>query len=431
MLANMTFTINTGLAYQAGDNVQLSYDADNFVIGVVVSYDKVTGVLVITPTAYEGTGTYNTWVVSLTGASGSSGTSGSVGTAGLFGTSGSSANSSSSGESGSSATSGDSKTSGTSGESGSTGTSGTSGTKGSSASSGNSGADASSGASTSSGTSGNPGGIGSSGSSGTSGTSGSIGTSNSSGVSGLSGLSRASGVAGSSGTSGGQGPQGPTGAQGPIGAQGPQGAGGTSGSSGVNGGPGPTGAQGPQGGTGPQGPTGAQGPQGPTGAPGPTGATGPQGPANSNNQSLNASNNAVFEGGITTSEWYVAGRFYQGAHRGMISPTTPTFFGENFGWYTFASIGSTYFFSVSTEEVKTNIQPFTASAIGIIDSTEIVTFKYELDGQDNTTRIGFIAENTPEELATKDHDKMDINSSLGLMIKAIQELDAKLAEKEK
>ena len=425
MLANMTFTINTGLAYKAGDNVQLSYDADNFVIGVVVSYDEVTGVLVITPTAYEGSGTYNTWIVSLTGASGSSGTTGSSGTSGLFGTNGSSADSSSSGESGSSATSGDSKTSGTSGESGSTGTTGTSGTQGTSASSGNTGASASSGASTSSGTSGIPGGIGSSGSSGTSGTSGSIGTSNSSGVSGASGLSRASGVAGSSGTSGAQGPQGP------IGAQGPQGAGGTSGSSGVNGGPGPTGGQGPQGVGGPQGPTGATGAQGPTGAPGPTGATGPQGPSNSNNQSLNASDNSTFEGGITTSEWYTAQIFKSPGHTGMISPSTPTFYGEGFGWYTFASIGSIYFFTVSTEEVKTNIQPFTASAIGIIDSTEIVSFKYELDGQDETTRIGFIAENTPQELSTKDHDKMDINSSLGVMIKAIQELDAKLTEKEK
>jgi hypothetical protein len=146
---------------------------------------------------------------------------------------------------------------------------------------------------------------------------------------------------------------------------------------------------------------------------------------------LNASNNAVFEGGITTSEWYVANRFYSPGHSGMVSPTTPTFYGEGFGWYTFTSIGSTYFFSVSTEEVKTNIQPFTASAMDLIDSTEIVTYKYELEGQDDTTRIGFIAENTPEELATSTHDKIDINSSLAIMIKAIQEIDAKLTEKEK
>ena len=418
MLANMTFTINTGLAYRAGDNVQLSYDANNYVIGIVVSYNQSNGELIITPTAYKGSGTYDTWVVSLTGAPGSSGTSGSVGTAGLFGTSGSSASSSSSGESGSSATSGDSKTSGTSGASGSTGTSGTSGTSASSGTTGNAGAHASSGASKTSGTSGNAGGIGSSGSSGTAGASGSIGASNSSGVSGLSGLSGASGVAGSTGTSGAQGPIGAPGAQGPIGAQGPQGAGGTSGSSGVNGGPGPIGAQGPQ---------------GPIGAPGPQGATGPQGPANSNNQNLNAGANAVFEGGVTTSQWYVANRFYQGGFQGLISgPGASTFRGMGWGWYTLGSIGSIYFFSVSTEEVKNNIEPFIASAMDIIDSTEIVTYKYELDLEfPEQDRIGFIAENTPEELATTKHDRIDINSSLAVIIKAIQELDAKLAEKEK
>jgi hypothetical protein len=230
------------------------------------------------------------------------------------------------------------------------------------------------------------------------------------------------------GPTGAAGPQGATGPQGP---QGPTGSSGTSGSSGANGGPGAPGAQGPtgvQGPTGPQGPTGAPGP---TGATGPTGPQGPQGPANSNNQALNYYNNATFEGGITTSEWYVAGNFKTGGVSGMISPSTPTFYGYGAGWYTYASIGSIYFFSVSTEEVKTNIQPFTASAIDIIDSTEIVSYKYELEGQDDTTRIGFIAEDTPEELATKGHDKIDINSSLGLLIKGVQELDAKLTEKEK
>jgi len=44
MPSNMTFNINPGLAYLPGDNVQLSYDADNYVIGTVVSYNKGTGV---------------------------------------------------------------------------------------------------------------------------------------------------------------------------------------------------------------------------------------------------------------------------------------------------------------------------------------------------------------------------------------------------
>jgi hypothetical protein len=80
--------------------------------------------------------------------------------------------------------------------------------------------------------------------------------------------------------------------------------------------------------------------------------------------------------------------------------------------------------------MKTNIQPFTKSALDIIDSTEIVSYNYELDGQEDSTRIGFIAEDTPEELATKDHDKMDCSSTMGVVMKAIQELDLKLKIKE-
>jgi hypothetical protein len=80
--------------------------------------------------------------------------------------------------------------------------------------------------------------------------------------------------------------------------------------------------------------------------------------------------------------------------------------------------------------MKTNIQPFTKSALDIIDSTEIVSYNYELDGQEDSTRIGFIAEDTPIELSTKTHDKMDYNSTMGILMKSIQELDAKLKIKE-
>jgi hypothetical protein len=80
--------------------------------------------------------------------------------------------------------------------------------------------------------------------------------------------------------------------------------------------------------------------------------------------------------------------------------------------------------------MKTNIQPFTKSALDIIDSTEIVSFNYELDGLEENQKIGFIAENTPEELSTKGHDRMDYNSTMGVIMKAIQEMDKKLKAKE-
>jgi len=199
-MANATFNCSPNLSYVAGDFVQLSYDANNYVIGTVVSYSSTTGVMVITPVKSVGSGSYSIWTVNLTG---------NIGTAGTSATSG---------------TSGSSGTSATSGAAGSAGTSGTSGSAGLSRSSGT---------------------AGTSGSSATAGTSGSAGTTGAIGPVGPQGAQGPIGATGSSGTSGVSGvngPTGPTGAQGPTGATGPTG----------------TATPGP---TGPTGPTGAQGPQ--------------------------------------------------------------------------------------------------------------------------------------------------------------------------
>lgn len=199
-MANATFNCSPNLSYVAGDFVQLSYDANNYVIGTVVSYNDITGVMVITPVKSVGSGSYSVWNVGLTGDAGSSGTNGTSGTSGSSGTSA------------------------TSGAAGSAGTSGTNGSAGLSASSGT---------------------AGTSGSSATAGTSGSAGTTGAIGPTGPQGAQGPIGATGSSGTSGVSGvngPTGPTGAQGPTGATGPTG----------------TATPGP---TGPTGPTGAQGPQ--------------------------------------------------------------------------------------------------------------------------------------------------------------------------
>ena len=76
---NLNFTITTGLFFKPFDFIQLSHDADNYIIGQVVSYDNSTGALVITPSFFQGSGTYTTWNASLTGAVGSSGTAGTSG----------------------------------------------------------------------------------------------------------------------------------------------------------------------------------------------------------------------------------------------------------------------------------------------------------------------------------------------------------------
>ncbi len=91
-------------------------------------------------------------------------------------------------------------------------------------------------------------------------------------------------------------------------------------------------------------------------------------------------------------------------------------------WFTYTAIGSTNFFSTSRRAVKTMITNFDRSATDLINSVNVVEFRYKNDL--NNKRIGFIAEDTIEELATKQHDQMDLNSSIGLLLKAVQELSA-------
>ena len=74
---NLNFTINTGLNFQPNDFIQLSHDADNYIVGRVVSYNNTTGALLITPITFQGSGTYSTWTASLTGAAGTNGISNS------------------------------------------------------------------------------------------------------------------------------------------------------------------------------------------------------------------------------------------------------------------------------------------------------------------------------------------------------------------
>jgi hypothetical protein len=473
-IPNSTITI-TGGVFISGDSYGFTINgANNYIIGTVVSYNSGTGSMVLTPIQSVGSGTYSSWIVSLTGAPGSSGTSATSGTAGVSGSTGTNGTSGGTGSSGvggesnisgsngnagangSSGTSGIAGTTGTSGVSGSTGTSGISGSSGAvGASSGTSATSGTSGVSTVSGTSGSSGVPGASALSALSSTSGSSGTSGGSGLSGGTGPTGpigpqgllgpqgfvgspgANGTSGATGFNGATGPQGGAGAQGPAGGPGAQGPTGSAGTSGVNGGQGPVGAQGSRGPTGPPGPTGPQGnrgPTGPQGGPGPTGAQGPAGgpgPAGSwNNQTLNIGSPATFSGMVVNNEWYTNNRFFCNNGRGMSDFVGGVFYGNGPGWYTFGTLGSTNFFSTSSRDYKTNIQPFTSSAIDIIDNTEIVTFYYEFEGMEDKLRIGFIAENTPEELATKSHDRIDINSSIGVMMKAVQELDAKLKIKE-
>lgn len=90
-----------------------------------------------------------------------------------------------------------------------------------------------------------------------------------------------------------------------------------------------------------------------------------------------------------------------------------------------ADVQAASFIATSSREKKTNILPYEKSALELINQTQIVSFNYKAD-PDKKPYVGFISEDTPSPLATPDHKEMSINSCIGLLLKAVQELDKKI-----
>ena len=58
-----------------------------------------------------------------------------------------------------------------------------------------------------------------------------------------------------------------------------------------------------------------------------------------------------------------------------------------------------------------------------------MSFNYK-DDKDNRPHIGFIAEDTPSDLSTPKKNTMDVPSTVGVLIKAVQQLEARIKELE-
>lgn len=201
---SLTLTIGTGLSYSTNQTVLISYDISNHMHAEVDTYNPSTGVMVAQITDADGSGTYSTWEVNLSGAVGTQGPIGATGPVGATGPTG---------------------PVGATGPDGATGATGPTGVQGN---------------------------VGATGATGVQGDTGATGPTGPAGATGVTGAVGATGAIGPTGATGVQGGDGPTGPQGPAGATGPIGA---------------TGATGPAGATGPTG-VGATGATGPSGSPG-------------------------------------------------------------------------------------------------------------------------------------------------------------------
>lgn len=84
-----TLTVGTNLSYSTNQTVLISYDISNHMHGEVDSYNPSTGSLTVTLQDSDGSGTYSSWSVNLSGAVGTQGNVGATGPTGLTGATGS------------------------------------------------------------------------------------------------------------------------------------------------------------------------------------------------------------------------------------------------------------------------------------------------------------------------------------------------------
>ena len=87
----------------------------------------------------------------------------------------------------------------------------------------------------------------------------------------------------------------------------------------------------------------------------------------------------------------------------------------------------------SKRDRKTNIFDWEGAALELLKGVKICRFNYksEIGNERCYTHYGFIADDTPEELATPFHDVMDLGNCIGVLIKAVQELSGRIEALEK
>jgi hypothetical protein len=84
------------------------------------------------------------------------------------------------------------------------------------------------------------------------------------------------------------------------------------------------------------------------------------------------------------------------------------------------------FNATSKRSLKKNIHRFRRSALGILRHVEVVSYQYKTEtcGYEHT---GFIADDAPPCLTGAGHDVMALSDTIGMLIRAVQELDARIS----
>lgn len=106
-----------------------------------------------------------------------------------------------------------------------------------------------------------------------------------------------------------------------------------------------------------------------------------------------------------------------GTMTGQLTGTTQTFTTVNA-----TTVNATTLSTTSARKYKKNIKEWKQNALDLIDKVNVVEYKYKSENDSNEKHIGFIADDTDKLLSGEKQDKMRIQDSIGVLIKAVQEL---------
>ena len=88
--------------------------------------------------------------------------------------------------------------------------------------------------------------------------------------------------------------------------------------------------------------------------------------------------------------------------------------------------------SISTQDSKRDVADLSESALDLVKDIRIVSYNYKEDPGDRVKRIGFIADDTTNQPAidsrlTNGGGGFDIQTLVGTLIKAVQELNSRIS----
>lgn len=89
--------------------------------------------------------------------------------------------------------------------------------------------------------------------------------------------------------------------------------------------------------------------------------------------------------------------------------------------------GSNNLTNSSSEKYKTDILPYTGSALSLVKSSVIYSYKYKSDGENALTKYGLVIEREcPQEVVDNSGDAISLYSMCSILWKSVQELNAKV-----